>query len=44
MNDGNIPMKEFLLRAEELCPNATFTFELMKDEPSMKWLVENGLI
>ena len=44
LNDGNIPMKDFLLRAEELCPNATFTFELMKDEPSMKWLVENGLI
>ena len=44
LNDGNIPMKDFLLRAEELCPNATFTFELMKDEPSMKWLAENGLI
>ena len=44
LDDGTIPMKEFLLRAEELCPNATFTFELMKDEPSMKWLVENGLI
>ena len=44
LNDGTIPMKEFLLRAEELCPDATFTFELMKDEPSMKWLVENGLI
>ena len=44
LNDGNIPMKEFLLRAEELCPDATFTFELMKDEPSMKWLAENGLI
>ena len=44
LNDGTIPMKDFLLRAEELCPNATFTFELMKDEPSMKWLAENGLI
>ena len=44
LNDGTIPMKEFLLRAEELCPDATFTFELMKDEPSMKWLAENGLI
>ena len=44
LNDGNIPMKDFLLRAEELYPNATFTFELMKDEPSMKWLAENGLI
>ena len=44
LDDGTIPMKEFLLRAEELCPNATFTFELMKDEPSMMWLAENGLI
>ena len=44
LNDGTIPMKDFLLRAEELYPNATFTFELMKDEPSMKWLAENGLI
>lgn len=44
LNDGTIPMKEFLLRAEELCPDATFTFELMKDEPSMKWLAEKGLI
>lgn len=44
LDDGSIPMKEFLLRAEELCPDATFTFELMKDEPSMKWLSENGLI
>ena len=42
--DGNIPMKDFLLRAEELCPNATFTLELMQDEPSMNWLTENGLI
>lgn len=44
LNDGTIPMKDFLLRAEELCPDATFTFELMKDEPSIKWLAENGLI
>ena len=44
LNDGKIPMKEFLLRAEELCPDATFTFELMKDEPSMAWLKENGLV
>ena len=44
LDDGTIPMKEFLLRAEELCPNATFTFELMKAEPSMNWLRENGVI
>ena len=44
LNDGTIPMKEFLLRAEELCPDATFTMELMKDTPSMQWMAENGLI
>ena len=44
LNDGTIPMKAFLLRAEELCPEATFTFELMKGKPSMEWLAENGLI
>ena len=44
LNEGTIPMKEFLLRAEALCPGATFTFELMKDASSMKWLSENDLI
>ena len=44
LHDGSILMKEFLLRAEALCPDATFTFELMKDRPSMQWLKENGLI
>ena len=42
--EGNIPMEEFLRRAESLCPNATFTFELMKAESSMNWLRENGVI
>ena len=44
LNEGTIPMKEFLLRAEELCPDATFTMELMKDGPSMQWMTENNLI
>ena len=42
--DGTIPMKEFLLRAEPLCPGATFTFELTEDRPSLEWLAANGLI
>ena len=42
--EGNIPMEEFLRRAEELCPTATYTFELMKAEPSMCWLREKGMI
>lgn len=44
LDDGNIPMKELLRRAEELCPNASITLELMEDRPSMVWLEENGLI
>lgn len=44
LHDGTIPMKAFLLHAEESCPNATFSFELMKDTASMEWLEENGLI
>ena len=44
LNEGTIPMAEFLRRAEELCPDATFTFELMNAEPSMNWLREKGMI
>lgn len=44
LNDGSIPMLDFLRRAEELCPDATYTFELMKAEPSMVWLREKGVI
>lgn len=39
LNDGRIPMKEFLLWAEQLCPDATFTMELMEAEASVKWLL-----
>ena len=42
--EGTVPMEEFLHRAEELWPDASFTFELMKAEPSMNWLRENGVI
>lgn len=44
LDDGKISMKEFLLRAETLCPDAAFTMELMKDTPSLQWMAENGLI
>ena len=44
LDGGTIPIKDLLIRAEQLCPDATFTFELMKDEPSMIWLAENQLI
>ena len=42
--EGTIPMTEFLRRAEELCPDATFTLELMEDGPSVKWLADNRLL
>ncbi len=38
---GTIPMKELLLTARELCPDATFSLEVMEAEPSVKWLEEN---
>ena len=44
LNDGRIPMREFFLRAEELCLDATFTLELMEAEPSVRWLLENDVI
>ena len=44
LTDGTIPIKEFLLRAEELCPVATYTLELMKDAPSVQWLADQNWI
>ncbi len=38
---GTIPMKELLLTAQELCPDATFTLEVMEAETSVKWLVQH---
>ena len=37
---GTIPMRELLTQAEKLCPDATFTLELMKAEDSVRWLLE----
>lgn len=37
---GSIPMKQLLNRADELCPQATFTLEVMQAEPSVLWLQE----
>ena len=41
LNQGTIPMQELLLATQELCPEATFTLEVMEAEPSVKWLEEN---
>ena len=43
LTDGSIPVKELLLRIDELCPDATVTFELLKAQDSMNWMKEEGL-
>ena len=43
-NTGKAPKQELLLRIEELCPDATLALELMKNQSSVEWLVEEGLI
>ena len=44
LNDGTIAVKDLLLQAEYLCPNGTYTLELMQDEPSAHWLKEKELL
>ena len=44
LNDGTMDIKAFLYRAETLCPNATYTLELMEDTPSVRWMKENELL
>ena len=44
LDRGSIPMKEFLEKASALCPEATFTLELLEAEPSVRWMTETGLI
>ena len=42
--DGTIPMEALLNAAAQLCPQATFTLELMDAEPSVKWLLDKGFL
>ena len=44
LTEGTIPMKDLLEKAYLLCPDATFTLELMEAEASVKWMAETGLI
>lgn len=37
---GTIPVRELLAQAEALCPDATFTLELMEAGSSVRWLLE----
>ncbi len=41
LEQGTIPMKEFLAAARECCPEATFTLELTDSARSVRWLLEN---
>ena len=43
LTEGSIPMKELLEKASLLCPDATFTLELLEAEASVRWMAENGL-
>lgn len=40
LHQGSVDMDAFLSRAEALCPEATFTLELMETEPSLRILME----
>lgn len=40
LQKGSIAMRHFLHRATELCPNATFTLEVLEASPSVRWLLE----
>lgn len=42
--EGTMDIKAVLELAETLCPNATYTLELMEDAPSVLWLKENKLL
>lgn len=44
LDNGTISIKELLLRSQALCPDATYTLELMKNAPSVQWLKENKLL
>lgn len=40
LTEGNIPMKELIHWAEELCPDASATLEVLESAASIKWLME----
>lgn len=40
LEQGSIPVKEFLERAQALCPDASITLELMDSRSSVRWLLE----
>ena len=41
LNQGTIPMKALLKKAMALCPDATFTLEVLEAKPSVNWLEDH---
>lgn len=41
---GRLEIARLLRSAAQLCPDATFTLELLTAEPSVRWLTENGIL
>ena len=44
LNQGTIPMADFLARAEALCPDASFTLEVTNGREDVQWLLEKGIL
>ena len=42
--EGSLPMEELLHLAEELCPEATYTMEVLEAEKTAKWLEDKGFL
>lgn len=40
LDQGTIPMAQLLTAAQSLCPEATYTLELVESEPSVRWILE----
>ena len=44
LDQGTIPMKTFLTRADALCPDATFTLEVTDGRRDVDWLLRQGIL
>lgn len=44
LEEGTVPMEQFLHAAEQLCPDATYTLELTDPVPSVDWLMKTGIL
>ena len=44
LDQGSISMSDFLRSAQVLCPEASYTLELMETKPSIQFLLEEGIL